>query len=435
MKRVLFISFYWPPSGKATIHWPLKIISHLPEFQWEPSVLTVDEDTFSARDESLLKQIRPELEVIKTGYFDPFKYYRRFLGKDPNEPLVASETISKTNKSLAHRLSIWIRMNLFVPDARVGWYCQGVKGGREYLKKHKVDAIVTVGPPHSTHLIGKKLSKLFNIPHVPVLIDPWVDIVYYKDFKRSKLTLMLDNYFEKSVMKEASQIVFVTRNTLEDFQRKYPWISGKSRVLYWGYNEESFADIKPESDLNPQTEKSQTEKSQTLRLLHAGNIFDYQNQPEFWKTVKDQISLGKDIRIRFIGTVGPKIKQTIEQLGLSERTEYLGFLPYDQVAREMANASFLLVCASEKRHVPGKLFEYLRALRPIIAFGDDNQEVKNILEQANAGMLFNYNQSAKEFFENAGNLKTDLRNVKQYDRRNIAQAFADMLNLIAKSDT
>ncbi|MGE5680194.1 MAG: glycosyltransferase, partial [Bacillota bacterium] len=146
-------------------------------------------------------------------------------------------------------------------------------------------------------------------------------------------------------------------------------------------------------------------------------------------------NLGKDIKIRFIGTVGPKIKQTIEELGLSERTEYLGFLPYDEVAREMANASYLLVCASEKRHVPGKLFEYLRALRPIVAFGDDNDEVKTILQQTNAGMLFNYNQSAKEFFENAGNFKTDLQAVEQYDRRNIAKAFADMLNLITKSDT
>ncbi|MDP4175400.1 MAG: glycosyltransferase [Bacteroidota bacterium] len=418
MKRVLFITFYWPPSGKATIHWPLKIIGHLPEFQWQPTVLTVNEDTFSAKDESLLSQISPDLEVIKTDYFDPFKYYRKLLGKDPNEPLVASETISKTNKSLAHRLSIWIRMNLFVPDARVGWFRQGVKKGSEYLRQNKIDAVVTIGPPHSTHLIGMRLAKKFSIPFIPVLIDPWVDIVYYRDFKRNPLTLLIDNYFEKAVMKKASRVVFVTRNTLEDFSNKYPFIKDKSVVLYWGFNEESFSSIKEE----------QLKKGESKVLLHAGNIFDYQNQVQFWKTIKEEVNLGKDIRLKFIGTVGPKIKQTIEELGLSDRTEYSGFLPYDEVASEMAAASYLLVCASEKRHVPGKLFEYLRAGRPIIAFGDDNDEVKRILEQANAGMLFKYNESAKEFFEKAGSFATNKENIKQYDRKNIAESFARLLN-------
>ncbi|MGE5500007.1 MAG: glycosyltransferase [Syntrophothermus sp.] len=415
-KNVLFITFYWPPSGKATIHWPLKVISHLPEFGWNPVVLTVDEDTFSAKDESLLKEIDPSLEVIKTGYFDPFKYYRKLLGKDPNEPLVASETISKTNKSLAHRLSVWVRMNLFVPDARVGWYRQGVKAGINLLKKKKIDAIVTVGPPHSTHLIGRKLAKISGIPFIPVLIDPWVDIVYYRDFKRNPITLALDNHFEKSVMKDAYKAVFVTRNTQEDFQRKYPFIKDKSEVLYWGYNEESFAGIKP----SPGNKESTT-------LLHAGNIFDYQNQPAFWKTVKSEVEKGRDIRIKFIGTVGPAIKNTIAELGLEERTEYSGFLPYDQVAGEMSRAGWLLVCASEKRHVPGKLFEYLRTGRPIIAFGDDNDEVKGILEGANAGMVFKYNDSAEGFFEKAGTLKPDMNFISQFDRRNIAKAFSELL--------
>ncbi|MGE5432846.1 MAG: hypothetical protein ACM3QX_17320, partial [Syntrophomonadaceae bacterium] len=149
MRKVLFITFFWPPSGKATLHWPLKIIKYLPNSGWQPSVLTVDEDTFSARDESLLKEISPDLRVIKTGYFDPFRLYRKFLGKSQDEPLVASETISKTNKSLNHRISIWIRMNLFVPDARIGWYPKAVAAGKEYLKNNKIDAIVTIGPPHS----------------------------------------------------------------------------------------------------------------------------------------------------------------------------------------------------------------------------------------------------------------------------------------------
>lgn len=420
MKRVLVVTFFWPPSGKATLHWPLKLVKFLPEFNWQPVVLTVNEDTFSAKDESLLKEVDPQLEVIKTGYFDPFILYRKLLGKDPDKPLVASETISKTNKSLLHRLSIWIRMNLFVPDARTGWYRQAITQTGKYLSQNPVNAVITVGPPHSSHLIGMKLSRTFGIPHIPVLIDPWVDIVYYKGFKRNPLILKLDNYLEKIVMQRSAAIVFVTENTRNDFIRKYPEIKNKSHVFYWGYNEENFENIIPQ-------------KSDKEILLHAGNIFDYQNTPNLWKTIKEQVNRGRNIYIKFIGTVGPAIKKSIDETGLTDRTIYSGFLPYHEVVREMCSASYLLVCSTEPRHVPGKLFEYLRTGKPIIAFGEDNDEVKKILEDSNAGMIFRYNDSAKEFFLRSGKFQTNIEFVKKYDRRNIAHGISEILDNLPPS--
>lgn len=172
MKKVLFITYYWPPSGKASLHWPLKIIKHLPHFGWLPLVLTVDKDTFSQQDNTFIKDIPEEVKVIPAKSYEPFDAYKRLIGKAKDEQLIASETISKRNKSLTHRLSIWLRMNLFIPDARVGWYFPAVKTGSNLLSKEKVDAVVSVGPPHTTHLIGKKLAYKFKLPHVPVFIDP-----------------------------------------------------------------------------------------------------------------------------------------------------------------------------------------------------------------------------------------------------------------------
>ena len=126
MKKVLFISYFWPPSGKASLHWPLFIIKHLSMLGWIPSILTIDEDTFSEKDESLLKEIDPQWKIVKTAANEPFGLYRKLLGKEPNAPLVASETISQTHQTLRHRLAIWVRMNLFVPDARIGWYFYGL---------------------------------------------------------------------------------------------------------------------------------------------------------------------------------------------------------------------------------------------------------------------------------------------------------------------
>lgn len=423
MKKVLFVTYFWPPSGKATLHWPLKIIKHLPEYGWQPTVLTVDEDTFSQKDESLLKEVSPSLEVIKAKTFEPFDLYRKFTGKKKGEELIASETITTENKNLAHRISIWIRMNLFIPDSRIGWYLSAVKTGSKVLKGSNISAIISLGPPHSVHLIGMKLSKKYKLPHFPVLIDPWVDIIYYRNFKRSWLTLKLDNYLEKKVMLNSKRTIFVTNSTNEDYIKKYSFLKNKTDVLYWGYNEDDFQIVISD---NAEAESSD-EKQDYENLVHAGNIFDYQNPVNFWQTLKNEINAGRKLKIKFIGTVGPAIIKSIKEAGLEEHTIYAGFLSYKDMLRELLSASYLMVCSSEKRHLPGKLFEYLRTGKPIIAFGDDNDEVKEVLSKTNAGVLYSYDSFAKDFFDCAKNFNTDMTLIINYDRKEIAGRFAEIL--------
>jgi len=419
MKNVLFITYYWPPSGKASLQWPLKIIKHLPESGWQPVVLSVEDDTFSDKDETFLKQISEDLKVIKTKALEPFNLYKKFTGKEKDSKLIASETISTKNKSLAHRLSIWIRMNLFIPDARIGWYFPAVKACSKFLKDEKIDAVVSVGPPHTTHLIGKKLSVKYKLPHVPVFIDPWVDIVYYKDFERSGLTLKIDIRLEKAVLLNAASTVFVTETMKEYYQKKYSFLKNKTHVLYWGSSEEDFEGI--ESKENTGSEKV---------LVHAGNLFSYQNPAKLWQQVKKEIDNENLIRIKFIGTVDNEIVKSISSAGLDSYTDYLGFLPYQKMLTEIRNADFLLVCATEPRHVPGKLFEYLRAGKPIIAYGDNNEEVKRILEESNAGMMFGYDEDGEEFFTNYPNLKPSPGNIVKFDRIKISEAMSKILDSI-----
>lgn len=423
MKKILFITYYWPPSGKASIHWPLKIIKHLYTFGWIPSVLTADEDTFSQKDDTFLNEIPSEVKVFRAKSFEPFDIYKKFIGKGKDEQLVASEIISNKNKSFTHRLSIWIRMNIFIPDARIGWYFPAVKAGLSFLKKEKIDAIVSIGPPHTTHLVGKKIASKFRVPHMPVFIDPWVDISYYKNFKRNKLTRSIDNRLEKSVLLNSAAAIFVTDTMMKDYEKKYPAIKNKSHVLYWGYSEEDF---------KVEDERWNKEDGKEEVILHAGNIFDYQNPKHFWKTLKNEIDKGRKLKLVFIGTVSPDIKQSIIKAGLDSNTEYKGFLPYREMLQEMLKADYLLVCATEPRHVPGKLFEYLRAGKPIIAFGDGNEEVKKILSDTNAGMMFGYNESGEEFFGCSEIFLTNMNLVKSFERKKITESMMEMLNLIQK---
>jgi glycosyltransferase involved in cell wall biosynthesis len=415
MKKVLVVTYFWPPSGKATLHWPLKIIKYLPEFGCEPFVLTVKEESFTRKDETMLQEINPSLKVYKSRTLEPFKLYKKFTGRGKKEHIVDSETISKTNKSLPHLISIWIRMNLFVPDARVGWYFSAVMMGKKIIKENKIEAVISIGPPHSSHLIAYRLSKLFGIPHYPVFIDPWVDIIYYKNFKRSKATFALDNYFERKILNHSRASVFVTKTMRNDYLKKYNLLKDKSFVLYWGYDEEAFEHIEYQK------------KSTDDTIIYAGNIFDYQNPVNFWKLVKQKIMSGQKLRIKFIGSVSPAIKKEIILAGLEKYTEYAGFLSYKELINELINAKYLLVCASEPRHVPGKLFEYLRTGRPIIAFGNDNEEVSEILKTSNAGKIFNYNENGSSFFDLSDNFKTNLDFVKQFDRKLITKKLSDII--------
>jgi len=419
MNNLLFITFFWPPASKATIHWPLKIIKHLPHYNWNPSVLTVEGEDFEARDESLLAEIDPNLKIISTKVFEPFSLYRKFMRKEKNKPLVASEAMSTTSKGIKHNIAKWIRWNLFIPDARVGWYPYAVKKGMDFLRENKVDRIVTIGPPHSTHLIGSALSKKTGIPFVPVLIDPWTDIIYYKSFNRSGIATDIDKHFEKNVLRQAAKIVFVTNSTREDYIDKYPFIKDKSHVLYWGYNESDFSGM-----------NRKRVNTDEIVILHSGNIFDYQNPKNFWKTLKEKISSGQKIRLKFTGSVSPLIREEIAKNNLENITEYLGVLPYKEMLQEIMNADVLLVCPSEKRHIPGKLFEYLRSGNPILAFNDDNPEVKKLIEDSNSGLMLNYDSTGEEFFNNYGNFKPKVEKFIKYDRQIIAEEFSKILDSI-----
>lgn len=422
MKRVLIITYYWPPSGKASLHWPVAITKHLPKFGWQPIIFTVKNEGFTQKDFSLVNKIDPNLKVIETPVIEVFNFYKKFLGKSKSENLSVSEVMSLENAGIKQKISLWIRMNIFVPDARVTWYPFAIKYGKklikEYLNKNKLDAIISIGTPHSTHLIGSKLAKYFNTKHIPFFSDPWTTISYYDKFKRNKIAEKLDKYLERKILLNSFCTLFVTKSTAAEYEILYPFLKDKTDVLYWGYNEEDFKEFDSMIHIN------RDEKT----IIHSGNLFDYQNPTKFWQTVKKQIENGNKLKIKFTGTVGKSIVNSIKELGLEKYTKYLGFLSYKELLIQLKNADYFLACAYNKKHIPGKIFEYLRMEKPIIAFCDDNEELKNILHASNAGLLFKYDETGEQFFNQSGKFHTNLNFVKKFERENITKQLVEILN-------
>lgn len=175
-KKVLIITYYWPPASGPGVQRFLKISKYLNDFGWKPIILTVKNGSYPSFDPSLENEIPEWVEVHKTKTFEPFTIYNRLTGskgKNLGTGLIGLEG----KQSFVKKLSIYIRANYFIPDARKGWYRYAVKEAKQLIQEKEIDAIITTGPPHSTHLIGKSLKEKFNLPWISDFRDPWVNIL------------------------------------------------------------------------------------------------------------------------------------------------------------------------------------------------------------------------------------------------------------------
>jgi glycosyltransferase involved in cell wall biosynthesis len=183
MKKILIITYYWPPSGGAGVQRWLKFAKYLRNFGWEPVIYTPLNPEFPAIDNTLAKDIPADVEVIRTPIWEPYEFYKKFTGKKSTTKINSGFLNDKKSPGLVEQLSVWIRGNLFIPDARKFWIKPSVRFLTKYLKENHVDAIVSTGPPHSMHLIALAIKTRLNIPWLADFRDPWTDIDYYKDLE------------------------------------------------------------------------------------------------------------------------------------------------------------------------------------------------------------------------------------------------------------
>lgn len=428
MKKVLIITYYWVPSGGAGVQRWVKTVKYLPQFGWQPIVYTPENPEFPSIDHSFESDLPENLQVIKTKIWEPYNIYRSLLGKKGER--INAGFISENKKSgFKEQLGIWIRGNFFIPDPRRFWIKPSVKFLSNYLKTNKIDAIITTGPPHSMHLIGLGLKKIFpDMRWIADFRDPWTDIDFYNDLKLSKLADIIHHRLEKQAVENCDCLITVSNGWAEGFVSMKP---KKIDVIANGFDHEDLA-----------TGTISLDKK--FSIAHIGTMNTARNPHTLWNVLSEICSENQeftnDLQIKLIGKTDFSIIEDINKYNLEQNLKKIDYLPHKEAITEQHSSQILLLPVNNspnaKGIITGKFYEYLAAARPILAIGPTDGDVAAILQQTQAGKIADFNdfQVIKnivlEFYNQFKNntLMPHSQNIEQFSRRNLTKKYAELLS-------
>ncbi|MFW2135394.1 glycosyltransferase [Chryseobacterium sp. TY4] len=429
-KKILIISYYWPPAGGPGVQRWLKFAKYLPEFGWEPIIYTPENPSYPIVDETLLKDVPENIKIVRTKIWEPYQLAEKF--SKGNKKYKAGQFDVGKNQSFMSKLSIFVRGNFFIPDARKFWVKPSISFLKNYLKEHNIDVIVTTGPPHSLHLIGFGLKKeIPNLKWIADFRDPWTEISYYKHLKLTKSSDQKHRDLEKSVFENADLTLATSYTDAENFRK----MGANSVCITNGFDTSSFE----EADLS----KSNKEK---FCLGYVGVLEQLRNPENLWKAIhellEENLDFENDFEMKFVGRLDDKILENLKASKIGKHLQILGYRAHAESYQEMKNSDLLLITNfpnnSSKGIIPGKLFEYLSTRKPILSFGPKEADVSKILNETKAGKHFDYTEidSLKSYILQiyqlwkSGNNTSENANIETFSRRTLTKDLAEKLDIL-----
>lgn len=383
LRKVLIITYYWPPSGGAGVQRWLKFSKYLREFGWEPVIYTPENPEAPAVDYSLESDIPEGITILKRPIVEPYMAYKRFVGMKKGEKVNAGFLKEKEKPGLAEGFAVWLRGNFFIPDARCFWIRPSARFLINYLADHPVDAIVSTGPPHSMHMIALQVHQKLNIPWLADFRDPWTGIDFYHQLKLTFLADRRHRRLEKKVLSEATAVTVVSRDMVDEFKSL---VNREYNMVTNGFDEQ---DISP-LPLNQLDEE--------FTISHIGSINASRNPAGLWKVlsalVKTNQAFADALRIKLVGKVDIEVLRDIEAWGLTDNFVRIEYMPHRDVMQEIQKSQVLLLLINNtpnaKGILTGKVFEYLGSGRPILSIGPENGDAAAILNETGAGKTADY---------------------------------------------
>ena len=385
MQKVLVITYYWPPAGGPGVQRWLKFVKYLRNFKIEPVVFLPENPHYPIIDESLVQEIPKGITYYKNKISEPYRLSKWISSKKTKR--ISSGIIETENPSLLEKLMLWIRGNFFIPDARKNWVAPSVDYLNEILSKENIETIITTGPPHSVHLIGQQLREKHQITWLADFRDPWTSIGYHKKLRLTQKSQEKHKELEHLVLNKADKIIVTSPTTKKEFER----ITSKPvEVITNGYDSDYQGNVNLDDNFT---------------ISHIGSLLTGRNPKNLWKVLSDMARENEifrtELQLEFIGVIS---KEVLDSLYHHELAPYL----------------------------PGKLFEYMAAKRPILSIGPNNWDAGAIVTETNTGANFNYKDYSDlkktlldwySQYRKKG-LKVSPRNIQKYSRKELTRALA-----------
>jgi len=421
MKKVLIITYYWPPAGGSGVQRWLKFTKYLPKYNWKPIVYTPENPYFEVKDQALLNDIPSEAEIYKTPIWEPYALKDKLFGKGSKSQ---SAGVITNKKSLKNKVLNWVRGNVFIPDPKIYWVKPSVKVLLKKIQKEGIEHIITTGPPHSMHLIGLGLKKAMpNLKWIADFRDPWSELDLLNEFQLNNSSRKKHKDLEWEVLQTADVALTVSETWVEDLKRL-----GGNRVelITNGYDTTDF-------ELKPKTNNK-------FIIGHYGLLNHLRNPINLWKSLATLCEENKEfnskLEIHLSGNIDVEVIAEIESHScLKGKVKQLGYLSHAQVLEQYNQADVLLLLLFNSKsgvgNYPGKIFEYFAAKKPILAFGPINSDAERLIKKSNTGKYFSYDDSnlkidILELFNNPNNF--DFENMESFSREKLTYDLANLLN-------
>lgn len=424
-KKLLIITYYFPPAGGPGVQRWLKFVKYLPEFGVQPIVYVPENPTYPIIDEGLVDQISDKAIILKNKIWEPYQLASVF-SKNKTKKISSGIFPHKKKQTFLDKTFLWIRGNLFIPDARVFWVKPSVAYLEKYIKENNIDTIVTSGPPHSLHLIGLELKEKLNVKWFADFRDPWTTIGYHKALRLSSYAAKKHKTLEHKVLNTADTIIVTSKTTKAEFQA----ITNKPiSVITNGYDIEN-------------VEKQTLDSKFTL--AHIGSFLSDRNPKFLWECLVELLQEIPDFKshleIKLIGAVSQEVLDAIAAFNLNDYLNLLGYVSHREAIAHQKKSQVLLLIEinseDTKSIIPGKLFEYMVSNRPIIAIGPNGSDFADIIKETNTGVFFDYSEKAKlksvildfynQFLE--GKLQSHGVGLQQYSRKSLTKQLAQLIS-------
>ncbi len=422
MKKLLIVTYYWPPNGGTGVQRWMHFSRYLKQLGWDVTVFTPKNAESAVIDDNLLQHVQG-IKVVHADIWEPFNMYRKFTGKGKSQRIQTGFLQENKKQSFLERISLWVRANLFIPDAKMMWINPAIKEIFALHQKEQFSHIISTGPPHSTHLIAMGVKAKTDIKWLADFRDPWTNIDWFPKLPMTKKTLSKHRDLELSVLKKSDAVVAVTYEMAKEFRD----ISHREiHVITNGFAPEDFKEFC-------------SKKSDKLVFFHHGSMNADRNPIKLWEFLGDKVKENSEWReklnIKLIGAVDTSVLSEIEKNGLTKFLSLKSFLPHHEVLEAL---SFATICVmplndtpNSKGIMPNKLYEYMATGKPIIMIGPKDGDAAKAIESFENSCVFEFNEMINgDKIEECLKIGEQTHDLEKFSRFSLAKQVNDLLNTL-----